>query len=281
MSLVLNVNEILKEHNSPKSPSMSLREASLDRIPCIKQKFSPEEDEKLKLIVQKYGESNWKRIADHMGTRNCRQCRERWKNYLSPKVCKDPWSREEEALLIEKFNELGSQWSVMAKFFPKRTDVNLKNHWVVMARHALKSADKYRENYSQYCAKDDIVLYSTQSSSIHEMNCHKIAAMQSILMSSNNSLAQCSLRNAGAIISPPEIPEQEVQSCSNLNYINVINDVVNNHSNTISTPINKGVIHPLEVISTGRVMLVDNTDLFDYDIVFDDNEISQFFDGTE
>lgn len=100
-----------------------------------KKKFTPEEDARLKMIVEQLGESNWKRVADQMGTRNYRQCRERWKNYLCPNVCRDPWSPEEDILLQQKYSEYGSQWSVIAKFFQNRTDVGLKNRWVVLTAH--------------------------------------------------------------------------------------------------------------------------------------------------
>lgn len=103
-----------------------------------KKKWTPEEDARLTHIVAQLGASNWKRVADHIGTRNPRQCRERWKNYLCPSVCRDPWSPEEDTLLREKYAEYGSQWSVIAKFFENRTDVSLKNRWVVMSSRAGK-----------------------------------------------------------------------------------------------------------------------------------------------
>ena len=117
----------------------------------VKHKWSSEEDAKLTLLVNQMGEANWKRIASNMGTRNCRQCRERWKNYLSPNVCRDPWTREEDDLLMDKYREFGSQWSLIAKSFPKRTDVNLKNRWVVLTSHAdpEKRVRRYRRNEEQ------------------------------------------------------------------------------------------------------------------------------------
>ena len=101
-----------------------------------KRKFSPEEDERLTKIVSELGDSNWKRISELMGTRNYRQCRERWVNYLSPNVCRDPWTPEEDNLLVQKFKELGSQWSTISKFFKNRTDVNVKNRWVVISKQS-------------------------------------------------------------------------------------------------------------------------------------------------
>jgi hypothetical protein len=52
----------------------------------VKTKFTPEEDGTLTHLVTHYGTSNWKGIASLMGTRNARQCRERWNNYLDPKL---------------------------------------------------------------------------------------------------------------------------------------------------------------------------------------------------
>ncbi|MDR0740922.1 MAG: hypothetical protein LBF34_04410 [Puniceicoccales bacterium] len=64
-----------------------------------------------------------------MFNRKARQCRERWKNYLAPDLNFSPWTRENDALLREKFNELGPKWAQIARFFPNKTDLNCKNRW--------------------------------------------------------------------------------------------------------------------------------------------------------
>ena len=115
-------------------PGMPIR-----KTPISRRKFSKEEDEKLKNLVSIIGISDWQNIAAHMENRNSRQCRERWKHYLSPSVSNDPWSESEDKLLCEKYNELGPRWSKIAKFFPKRTDITVKNRWISLNGRAKRA----------------------------------------------------------------------------------------------------------------------------------------------
>lgn len=94
-----------------------------------RMKFLPEEDEKLRELVAKYGKS-WNDIAKRLQGRNVRQCRERWKHYLSSDRAKSPWSNEEDLLLFQKFMELGPKWTKIAKFFDNRTDIQIKTRWM-------------------------------------------------------------------------------------------------------------------------------------------------------
>ncbi|EAX86547.1 Myb-like DNA-binding domain containing protein [Trichomonas vaginalis G3] len=65
-------------------------------------KFSPAEDDILRSIVQKFGARKWNTIAQYLPGRTARQCRDRFRNYLSPDLKNGPWSREEDIMLIEK-----------------------------------------------------------------------------------------------------------------------------------------------------------------------------------
>ena len=103
----------------------------------LRHKFSKSEDEALRKLVAEHGDSNWAIVAACMKNRTPRQCRERFKNYLSPAIKNGPWTAEEEALLERKFKEIGPKWAKIALHFEQRSDVNVKNHWTAMAnRHS-------------------------------------------------------------------------------------------------------------------------------------------------
>jgi hypothetical protein len=99
-----------------------------------KSKFTPEEDSRLSDLVQRYGDDDWFAIACLMPGRNQRQCRERWYHYLTPTVSSAPFTAEEDERLIQQFLELGPKWKTIAAHFPGRTDINLKNRRMLLAR---------------------------------------------------------------------------------------------------------------------------------------------------
>ncbi|OHT04781.1 DNA-binding protein reb1 [Tritrichomonas foetus] len=94
-----------------------------------KVKFTKVEDAKLAALINEYGETDWKIIAEKMAPRTARQCRERWTNYVNPSLSKDPWTKEEDALLLEKHEEYGNRWKLIEKFFPTRSKNNIKHRY--------------------------------------------------------------------------------------------------------------------------------------------------------
>jgi hypothetical protein len=99
-----------------------------------KIKFSPREDELLTHFVKQYGTGQWNKVAAHLKGRNARQCRDRWLGYVAPNVSNGPWTPEEEELLIRMYNQFGPKWQRIATFFKGRTDINVKNRWMLMER---------------------------------------------------------------------------------------------------------------------------------------------------
>ena len=94
-----------------------------------KNRFTLEEDDQLKLLVQKIGE-NWSKISQIMKTKNSRQCRNRWKFYLTPQISKEPFTEEETKALLFWVEKCGTDWSTIVHLFPGRSCPALKNHFV-------------------------------------------------------------------------------------------------------------------------------------------------------
>ena len=69
----------------------------------IKGPWRQEEDDTLRELVERFGSKHWSRIARQVHWRNDKQCRERWINHLKPDICKEPWSREEEEILLNAY----------------------------------------------------------------------------------------------------------------------------------------------------------------------------------
>lgn len=103
-----------------------------------KSKFSKEEDALLCKLINEIGTNHWDIVASKMPNRNIRQCKERWNNYLSPDIKILPWTPEEDLLLQKKFHEFGAKWVKISHFFPHRTDINVKNRWLVLCRKSKK-----------------------------------------------------------------------------------------------------------------------------------------------
>jgi hypothetical protein len=91
--------------------------------------FSLEEDTIIRNLIQLQGITKWKTIAMHLTNRTPKQCRERWRTHLSPSVENRPWWHEEDEKLIELYQQFGSKWAKIAKFFYKRSDSNVKNRF--------------------------------------------------------------------------------------------------------------------------------------------------------
>ena len=94
-----------------------------------RQKFTKEEDDMLIKMVNIYGAKKWSRIASKIPGRTPRQCRDRYANYLAPGFKNSEWSLCEDILLVEKFSQYGSQWTLISHYFQGRTPNSIKNRW--------------------------------------------------------------------------------------------------------------------------------------------------------
>jgi hypothetical protein len=111
-----------------------------------KVRFAPDEDERLLEAVRIHGTTNWPHIATCVAGRNARQCRERWNNYVNPQLVKEGWTREEDALLQQKYNELGPRWAVIARLFEGRARNSVKNRlWAIQRKRGYRDVESDSE----------------------------------------------------------------------------------------------------------------------------------------
>lgn len=109
-------------------------------------KFSDTEDKKLKDMVSRLGTNNWSIISKQFKDKTPKQCRDRWRNYVDPELRHDMWSVEEDEMLIEKFKQIGSKWTVMMKYFNHRSSNDIRYRWMKLSRGTKGSSQTVSSN---------------------------------------------------------------------------------------------------------------------------------------
>ena len=119
--------------------------------PIKRNKFTSEEDRILERYVAKYGDHNWQYTCNFLPNRTIRQCRERWKYFLSPNTIgnKKKWTTSEDELLLNKYEKYGPKWAKINSFFQGRTDVSIKNRFHLLMRNNAINLNKFQHIENQ------------------------------------------------------------------------------------------------------------------------------------
>uniref|UniRef100_A0AAY4AJ24 Uncharacterized protein n=1 Tax=Denticeps clupeoides TaxID=299321 RepID=A0AAY4AJ24_9TELE len=116
-----------EEHHSADPDS---RDSKTSKKTLCKVKWSREEDERLKKLVEQHGTGDWRLIANYFPTRTDGQCQHRWQKVLNPELVKGPWTKEEDQRVIELVHKYGpKRWSVIAKHLQGRIGKQCRERW--------------------------------------------------------------------------------------------------------------------------------------------------------
>ncbi|KAK0368885.1 myb-like DNA-binding domain-containing protein [Colletotrichum paranaense] len=116
--------------------------------------WSQQEDAYLMQLVNDQGPLNWVRIAQALGTRTPKQCRERFHQNLKPTLNHEPITPEEGAQIEILVNEIGKRWAEIARRLHGRSDNAVKNWWNG-SQNRRKRHDRRRANQGSTSGYDD------------------------------------------------------------------------------------------------------------------------------
>lgn len=108
----------------------------------VKGSWKRQEDEIIIQFVREKGVHDWTKLSVLLPGRIGKQCRERWHNHLDPCVKTSPWTEEEDSILIEMVQTIGTKWVKIAESLPGRSDNSIKNRW----HSTLKKKLEYERN---------------------------------------------------------------------------------------------------------------------------------------
>lgn len=104
-----------------------------------KKSWTPEEDILLIKAVQKHGINNWYKVAEDVPRRSFKQCRERYQIKLDPTLKREPFTPDEDAIILEAQRRLGNKWKVIASYLDGRSYNAVKNRFSQLKRNELSS----------------------------------------------------------------------------------------------------------------------------------------------
>jgi len=131
-------NKVDKIGRTPMQCFIKWRE--MHRKDFLKVEWSPAEDERLRELVYKHGEKEWKLIASEIPQRSPEQLLHRWTRTSNPNINHGRWCEKDDFKLIIMMRYLTGDlpidkkdktqpWSLAASIFPNKTDRKVRERW--------------------------------------------------------------------------------------------------------------------------------------------------------
>uniref|UniRef100_A0A7S3G4L6 Uncharacterized protein n=1 Tax=Palpitomonas bilix TaxID=652834 RepID=A0A7S3G4L6_9EUKA len=118
------------------------------------------EDICLLAAVEGWGR-NWAKVAEHVQGRTDVQCRERFVNVLDPSLNRQPWSSQEDDLLLQIIKRVGvGNWSVIAQQMDgTRTDNQCLRRWKELdpaahSNYCSEKREKKKDKVANFCGRE-------------------------------------------------------------------------------------------------------------------------------
>jgi hypothetical protein len=135
-------------------------------------------------------------VACQMGSRNARQCRERYKNYLDPNLSSAIWTADEDRLLCDKVKRLGTRWSTIAAFFNNRSVMALRNRWQLLERHHTKRETRKHGTETALRSRDGVAAPRSKVADVISLNPAKVPRTETKMFDEPFELFQTSHKEA-------------------------------------------------------------------------------------
>ncbi|CAD8059701.1 unnamed protein product [Paramecium sonneborni] len=94
----------------------------------IRKPWTSKEDQLLLRLVQVH-KKNWVQIAKCIPNRTSKQVRERFVNKLNPDINQEPFTKEEDMIIVEGYKNFGSKWCKISKLLKGRPENIIKNRY--------------------------------------------------------------------------------------------------------------------------------------------------------
>lgn len=135
-------NNIAKYFDNKSSVQCSARYRRMKRG-IKKDPWSIHEDKRLLELINIHGK-NWSLISKIFNKRSGKQIRERYINNLDPNIVRREFTEEEDNLINELQQKYGNKWTIISKYFDKRTGDMIKNRF-----HSFMK-NKNKSNFSKF-----------------------------------------------------------------------------------------------------------------------------------